>query len=141
MRGGSSSGLRSKLLRSSTNKVKARPKLLQEFVERISERHPDSTVILFGSRALGRHLPYSDYDVAVVLREVDDRFTAIEELRRLKPRGLPLDLVVFQVDELSDPLTSKMLEGCKVLYDGLKALQGNSRQPHFSPKEAKTALN
>ncbi len=78
-------------------------------------------MILFGSRSAESHLPYSDYDVMVILEEVSDKLATIEELRRMKPRGLPLDLLVFQMDELSDPLVSNMLEKCKVLYDGLEA--------------------
>lgn len=59
--------------------------------------------------------PWSDYDIAVFLERVGDRLAAVEEIRSLKPRGLPLDLVVFQVDELSDPLVRGMVKECKVL--------------------------
>ncbi|PCN49872.1 DNA polymerase subunit beta [Candidatus Geothermarchaeota archaeon ex4572_27] len=133
MRGGSLSGLRSRLLRSSMDKVKRGPKLLEEYVGRIVGRYPRSTIMLFGSRALERHLPHSDYDVAVVLEEVGDKLSVVEELRRLKPRGLPLDLIVLQVDELSDPLTSKMLEGSKVLYDGLSLTASSQRDVCLRP--------
>jgi len=75
--------------------------------------------VLFGSRARGAHLPYSDYDIAVILRRVDNKFSTIEELRRLKPRGLPLDLLVIRVNELSDPLILGMFKKSRVLYDGL----------------------
>jgi len=119
MRGRSLGGLRRRLLRSSAERLRRGDELLREYVRRLSQRHPESTVLLFGSRARGSHLPQSDYDVAVVLREAGDRLAAIEELRRLKPRGLPLDLVVLETSDLSDPLVSKMLEGCRVLYDGL----------------------
>ena len=114
-----SSGLRRKLLKSKAKRIKESEKLLCEYVEKISNAYPKSTVILFGSRARGDHLPYSDYDIAVVLEEVKDKLTTIVTLRKLKPRGLPLDLLVFQVDELSDPLILEMLKKCKVLYDGL----------------------
>jgi len=94
--------------------------LLREYVEKISRKYPKSTIILFGSRARGDYLPYSDYDLVVVLQEVDDKISTIEEFRRLKPRGLPLDLLVIRVDELSDPLILKMFRKCKILYNGLK---------------------
>ncbi len=119
MRRRSSSGLRKKLLESRARKMKKEGELLREYAGRISSRHLRSAVVLFGSRARGDYLPYSDYDVAVILEDVGDKLAAIEEFRRLKPRGLPLDLLVIRVDELSDPLVSKMLEGCIVLYDGL----------------------
>ena len=92
---------------------------LRLFAERVAERYPRSTIVLFGSRARGDHLPHSDYDVAVILEAVGDRVGAVEELRRLRPRGLPLDLVVLEVGDLGDPIVEKMLEGCRVLYDGL----------------------
>jgi len=113
-------GLRERFLRSRAKKIKEGEKLLSEYVERISKRYPESTIVLFGSRARGNHLPYSDYDVAVILREVRNKLLVIEELRKLKPRGLPLDLLVIQVTELSDPLIVRMFKECKVLYDGLK---------------------
>ncbi|OYT27558.1 MAG: DNA polymerase subunit beta [Thermofilum sp. ex4484_82] len=115
-----SSGLRRKLLKSRARKIREGDKLLREYVEKISRKYPKSTIILFGSRARGDYLPYSDYDLVVVLQEVDDKISTIEEFRRLKPRGLPLDLLVIRVDELSDPLILKMFRKCKILYNGLK---------------------
>lgn len=117
---GSSSGLRRRLLRSRARKLRNERKVLHKYIEILSKNYPRSTVVLFGSRARGDELPYSDYDLAVILDKVGDRISLVETLRRLKPRGLPLDLIVIQVDELSDPLTSTMLSGCTVLYDGLK---------------------
>jgi len=115
-----SSGLRRKLLKSRARKIREGDKLLREYVEKISRKYPKSTIILFGSRARGDYLPYSDYDLVVVLQEVDDKISTIEEFRRLKPRGLPLDLLVIRVDELSDPLILKMFRKFKILYNGLK---------------------
>ena len=94
-------------------------KLLSEYVKRISRELPKSTIVLFGSRARGNHLPYSDYDIAVVLEHVDDKIGVIEKLRRLKPRGISVDLVVFSLEELEDPIVREMLREGKVLYDGL----------------------
>ncbi len=113
------SGLRKKLLKSRARKIRERRKLLYSYVDNISSSYPKSTIVLFGSRARGDFLPYSDYDIAVILEKIEDKFAAIEKLRRIKPLGLPLDLLVIQVDELSDPLVSKMLEKSIVLYDGL----------------------
>ena len=119
MRRRSSNGLRGRLLRSRREKVSKGDELLREYTRRIAERYPESAIILFGSRAKGRPLPYSDYDVLVVLKNVNDKLSAIEGLRRLKPRGLPLDLLVISAGELNDPLISAMLKGSKVLYNGL----------------------
>jgi len=92
---------------------------LAEYVVRIASAHPRSAVILFGSRARGGYLPYSDFDLAVVLERVGDPLESIRSLRALKPRGLPLDLVVLEPRDLDDPLILKMLERCRILYDGL----------------------
>ncbi len=101
---------------------------LMLFVERVSGRYPRSMVILFGSRARGDSLPYSDYDVAVVLDHVEDRLRVAEELAKLKPSKLPLDLVVLEAGDLRDPLVARMLEECRVLYDGL-GLGGEACKP------------
>jgi hypothetical protein len=75
--------------------------------------------VLFGSRARGDYMPYSDYDIAVVFRKVTDERELMLRIRSLKPSGLPLDLLVLSVDDLSDPVIREMLKGCVILYDGL----------------------
>jgi hypothetical protein len=75
--------------------------------------------VLFGSRARGDYMPYSDYDVAVVFRKVTDERELMLRIRSLKPSGLPLDLLVLSVDDLSDPVIREMLKGCVILYNGL----------------------
>jgi len=40
-------------------------------------------VVLFGSRARGDARPDSDYDVAVFLRDLDDRWQEFDQLTRL----------------------------------------------------------
>jgi len=94
---------------------------LRIFVERVRREYPGTSIVLFGSRARGDYLPYSDYDVALVLPDSDcsDKIGVAEEARRLRPRGLSLDLVVLCASELDDPLVKQMLRDKKVLYDGL----------------------
>ena len=124
MPGGSSSGLRRRLLRARRERVKQWSELLALYVERIKSLYPRSRIVLFGSRARGDELPYSDFDVAVILDEPGDKLRLAEELRKLKPRGLPLDLLVLSSEELKDPPVACMLKGGRVLYDGLRAAQG-----------------
>ncbi|BEP16728.1 nucleotidyltransferase domain-containing protein [Pyrofollis japonicus] len=121
MPGESSTGLRRRLLRSLREKVAKSDELLEAFLARLREKYPRSAIVLFGSRARGDHLPYSDYDVALVLRDEDcaDKVGVAEEARALKPPGLSLDLIVLCVSELDDPLVKQMLGAKKVLYDGL----------------------
>ncbi|MCD6358083.1 MAG: nucleotidyltransferase domain-containing protein [Thermoproteales archaeon] len=121
MPGGSSSGLRRRLLRARRERVRRWGELLALYVERIKALYPRSRIMLFGYRARGDELSYSDFDVAVILDEPGDRLSLTEELRKLKPRGLPLDLLVLSSEELNDSLVAHMLEGGRVLYDGLRA--------------------
>jgi predicted nucleotidyltransferase len=93
-----------------------------EFVERVKRAYSQASIILFGSRARGDHLPYSDWDLAVVIecRDESDRMRIAEELYRLKPPALPLDAIVVCVGELDDPIVSRMLAGGRLLYDGAR---------------------
>ena len=93
--------------------------LLRRFVEELASRYGEVAVVLFGSRARGSALPYSDYDVAVVLRSADDKVELVEEVYKLKPPELPADIVVLELEELSDPIVERMLSGCVVLHDSL----------------------
>ena len=93
--------------------------LLREFVERVTRRLGRCAVLLFGSRARGDNLSYSDFDVAVVVEKVEDRISLIEELRSLKPRGLPLDLIVLEVVELEDPIVRRMLKDVRLFANNL----------------------
>ena len=93
--------------------------LLERFVEELASRYGEVAVVLFGSRARGSALPYSDYDVAVVLRSADDKVELVEEVYKLKPPELPADIVVLELEELSDPIVERMLSGCVVLHDSL----------------------
>ncbi len=93
--------------------------LLHSYVEALKRVYPASAVLLFGSRARGDHLPYSDYDVALVLPSVGDPLAEAVRARSLKPPRLPADVLVLALDQLRDPLVERMLRGCVVLYDGL----------------------
>ena len=118
MQGGSLSGL-DRLLRILSEGISKGDELLRGFVSRVSSEYPSSTIVLFGSRARGYYMPYSDYDVAVVFRKVPDERELMLRIRGLKPGGLSLDLLVLGVDDLSDPVIREMLKGCVILYDGL----------------------
>jgi len=112
-------GLRRRLLKHAMTKKMNEEQLLIEYIERIKRNYPRSTIILFGSRAKGRQLPYSDYDIAVVLENIDDKLEMTIKLRRLKPHGLDLDLIVLDKRELEDPMIKAMLGEKRILYDGL----------------------
>ncbi|MGC8543794.1 MAG: nucleotidyltransferase domain-containing protein [Vulcanisaeta sp.] len=118
MRGDSLNSL-SRLLRTLARYVEDGDKALREYVNRLVREVPESTIVLFGSRARGDYLPSSDYDVAVILRQVSDVHSELLRLRSLKPEGLFLDLTILSIDDLDDPVIREMLRGCRLLYDGL----------------------
>ncbi len=62
-----------RLLKTRRELMSRQDELLKEFVVKIVERFPRSTVILFGSRARGQERPNSDYDILVVM-DLEDRY-------------------------------------------------------------------
>ncbi|MHA1590478.1 MAG: nucleotidyltransferase domain-containing protein [Candidatus Njordarchaeales archaeon] len=79
------------------------------------------TVILFGGRARGTSSDAGDFDVLVVLRNVQDPIEEAVKIRRALPkRRFPLDILVIEPKDLEKPIIRKMLEHYKLLYDGLK---------------------
>lgn len=120
MRGRSSSGLR-RLLRSLRRRVESSDRLLEDYVKRLASAYPRATILLFGSRARGDSLPYSDYDIAIVLPEpeCEDKIGRAVEARSMKPRGISVDVVILCESELEDPIVRRMLEKSVVLHPRL----------------------
>lgn len=86
------------------------------------------TLILFGSRAAGRHGASSDYDLIVVAPGYADYFDEAAELRGLC-RGVPVDIVLFASSEfVVDGVVAKMLENCAVIHDGLSTRACQTRR-------------
>ena len=126
------------MLRVLADNIRSSEGLLREFVERASREVPRCTIVLFGSRALSAHRPYSDFDIAVIVESIDDPLELVVRLRRLRPGGLPLDLTVLNIDDLEDPIVARMLRGCKVLHDGLGLagrLEGLGCTPHVAASQ------
>lgn len=95
-------------------------KIFNQYIVELKKLYPRSTIILYGSRARNDYLPYSDYDLLIVLEKVSDKLGEVVRARRVKPRVLPLDLIVIGLDEIRDPLILKALkQGYKILYDAL----------------------
>ena len=87
----------------------------REYVEKLC-RHPlVLEAYLVGSRARGDHLPYSDYDIVVVIPDGVDKVEAAVVLRMLRERSFPLDLIPLYPGEKSDPLYVEMLRDAKRL--------------------------
>lgn len=96
-------------------RLKAWEEAFREFVETLCRDGRVVKAYLAGSRARGDNLPYSDYDVVVVVKPGVDKIDAAVELRRLRRRGFPLDLLVITADEALDPLYSELLRHAKPL--------------------------
>ncbi len=90
-----------------------------EFVEAIRSKFPRCAVFLFGSRATGKHKPSSDFDVIVVMEGQFDEAEMAAELLRLKPSGIPVDLIVLRRADLIRRDVRLLLRNSVLLYDGL----------------------
>ncbi|MEM3834614.1 nucleotidyltransferase domain-containing protein [Pyrobaculum sp.] len=101
-------------------RVRRYPEEFARCVSSIIQRYEGKvTVILFGSRAAGRHSASSDYDIMVVVPSYADYFDEAAQIRRLC-RGVPVDVVLFTKDEfVLDGIVAKMLESCVTIHDGL----------------------
>jgi predicted nucleotidyltransferase len=112
--------MRRRLLAKLREYMRSMDRVFESYVEELENLYPRSTIILYGSRARGDHLPYSDYDLLLVLEGVDDKIGEIVRARSIKPHILPLDLMVVDVEEVMDPIWLESLrQGYRILYDGL----------------------
>jgi predicted nucleotidyltransferase len=64
----------------------ADPTVLTKFRTALNELYGDriERVVLFGSQARGNARPDSDYDVAVFLKDLDDRWVELDRLANLR---------------------------------------------------------
>ncbi len=62
------------------------PTVLTKFRTALDELYGDriERVVLFGSQARGNARPDSDYDVAVFLKDLDDRWVELDRLAKLR---------------------------------------------------------
>ena len=114
--------MRQAVLKRLRERLERLDEMFREYVVRLSRIYPKSTIVLFGSRARGNHLPYSDFDIMVIteLRNLEDKLAKAVKAYSVKPAQLSIDLLVVSEEELDDPIILKMLkEGCIILYDGL----------------------
>ena len=73
--------------------------ILKRFRSALDSTYGDrlARVVLFGSRARGDSVPDSDYDVAVFLKDMPDRWSEIDRLAALRLPYLEKDRVFFDV--------------------------------------------
>lgn len=100
-------------------------RIFNEYVEKIIKFYPHSTIILFGSRARRNGLPYSDFDIMVIIKDISNKSKINEVIKmyRIKPPELGVSLLLINEEELKDLIIQKMLKnGCEVMYDGLRII-------------------
>ncbi len=99
--------------------VSSYERAFMEFVDAIKSKFPRCAVLLFGSRATGRHRPSSDFDLIVILEGRFDEAEMAAELLKLKPGGLPVDLIVLSRMDLVRKDVRLLLRNSVLIYDGL----------------------
>jgi predicted nucleotidyltransferase len=80
------------------------------FVEELCRSCLAKEVYLVGSRARGDSMPYSDYDIVLVIGGEIDPLGVVEKVRLTRVTRVPLDVVVLREDELGDPVYGEMLK-------------------------------
>ena len=124
-----SRSLLKKYLKGRVKALRERPKLIKSILDSIVDTFGDHvTVIVIGGRGCAEKLYSSeprDLDL-LVITDLDEH-SLTEKIIEIKPRTLPLNLIVVNVKSFNrrDPLTEKMLSQSIVIHDGLKIFGGS----------------
>ncbi len=113
------------LLKHRSEIIRRRKEDFERFVSALIEEFAGKvTIVLFGSVARGERRPTSDFDVLLILDEINGYWEVLEQVYSLKGKSIPVDVVLIDVKALheQDFLISEALKG-KVLYDGLGILR------------------
>ena len=118
-------------------KVEKEKRIEQEFKKAldkmISKLNGEATIILFGSRATGKHRIGSDFDILVISNKFTNMniFDRINMLLKDLPLTLKIQIIPLTTKEYKNALNDKSiivseaLEKGKILYDGLSLLSKN----------------
>lgn len=115
-----------KYLEARRKALKERPRLFNRFLENLREALGDrASIIVFGGRAragLEADEP-RDYDILVVVASEQEVGEVEETVYRLKPKKLPVDVIVATKNQLQNPIARQMLRNRKTLHDPLNVEQ------------------
>jgi predicted nucleotidyltransferase len=102
--------LRARFYRLMRDRVSRMEEDFRVFVEELCRSGLAKEVYLVGSRARGDSMPYSDYDIVLVIGGEIDPLDVVEKVRLTRRARVPLDVVVLREDELRDPVYGEMLK-------------------------------
>lgn len=98
-----------------------RKRKFEKFLSLLIHYLPNSTIILFGSRARGTNKPNSDFDV-IVITPCDDVLEKQIEIYRVTRPETEIDVIVIKPEEVNEKnvnLAHMLYKGYKILYDEL----------------------
>jgi len=90
-------------------RVRGWSEAFEEYTKNLCRESIVVEAYLVGSRARGDHLPYSDYDIVVVVPDHVDKLEAAYRLRRIRKKSFPLDLIVLHTSETTEKLYTEMM--------------------------------
>jgi len=99
-----------------------RPRVIREFLEELAQVLGDrASIIVFGGRAVVGidSTEPRDLDLLIVISDNDDPGSIEELIYRLRPRDLPLDLIIARRSELQNSIAKQMLRTRIVVHDPL----------------------
>ena len=97
-------------------------KITEEIKNRLVALYKPSTIYIFGSYAWGNPRKDSDLDIAVIVKESEDKpYRRIQKgTLALWDIDIPIDLLVFTIDEFSEKLQYRGTLQNKILRKGEK---------------------
>ncbi len=111
-------------LRSRRKVLGERPEKIRVFLENIiREIGSVSTIIVFGGRGDPDKLFSNEpRDLDLLILTSDDKEVVEEKIYSLRPRGLPLDVIVLNLKEYREntKLIKEMIKKSIIIHDGLK---------------------
>ncbi len=99
-----------------------RPRILKEFLYNLVSVLGDrASIVVFGGRAVTgiESDEPRDLDLLIVVDDNDDPSQIEEIAYSLKPKNLPIDIVVARRSELRSPIARQMLRARIVIHDPL----------------------